>query len=97
MFPHGVASGDPLSDRVVLWTRVTTETSDDVPVAWVVARDAAITDVMATGEAVATLDGDFSVSVDVGGLEPDTPLLVWVPGVRPGLTRRSHADAAGND
>ena len=72
VFPHGVASGDPLTDRVVLWTRITTEGPDDVPVAWVVARDAAITDVVDSGEVVATLDGDFSASVDVSGLEPDT-------------------------
>ena len=28
VFAHGVASGDPLSDRVMLWTRVTTARTD---------------------------------------------------------------------
>ena len=37
-FDHGVASGDPLTDRVVLWTRVTTA-AEQLPVDWVVARD----------------------------------------------------------
>ncbi|MBW4572370.1 MAG: PhoD-like phosphatase N-terminal domain-containing protein [Tolypothrix carrinoi HA7290-LM1] len=30
LFVHGVASGDPLEDRVVIWTRVTTPTSEPV-------------------------------------------------------------------
>ena len=72
VFQHGVASGDPLTDRVVLWTRVTTDAPGDVPVAWVIAHDAGITDVVASGEVVATADGDSSVHVDVAGLEPDT-------------------------
>ena len=41
VFRHGVASGDPLRDRVVLWTRVTPgapETTVDVE--WMLARDA---------------------------------------------------------
>ena len=41
VFRHGVASGDPLRDRVVLWTRVTPGAPDaTVDVDWMVARDA---------------------------------------------------------
>ncbi len=72
VFQHGVASGDPLTDRVVIWTRVTTDAPGDVPVAWVMARDAGLTDVVDTGEVVATADADWAVSIDVTGLEPDT-------------------------
>jgi alkaline phosphatase D len=72
VFQHGVASGDPLPDRVVLWTRVTTDGAGDVPVAWVMARDAGLTDVVASGEAVATADADYTVHVDPDGLEPAT-------------------------
>src|ERR687894_818052 len=37
-FEHGCASGDPLPDRVCIWTRVTTD-EPSVPVEWRVARD----------------------------------------------------------
>jgi alkaline phosphatase D len=68
-FEHGVASGDPLADRVVLWTRVTTQ-EEKVSVGWVVARDEAMSDVVARGTATAHADRDHTVHVDVAGLEP---------------------------
>jgi alkaline phosphatase D len=71
-FQHGVASGDPLTDRVILWTRVSGQTGD-VPVQWVVARDPALGDVVTSGDAIATAEHDHSVSVDATGLEPGTP------------------------
>jgi len=50
VFQHGVASGDPLSDRVILWTRVTpTSLKPAVPVSYVVATDAALTQVVLRG------------------------------------------------
>src|SRR4051794_819852 len=49
-FLHGVASGDPLADAIVLWTHVTAE-QPRVPVDWVLARDSALADVVASGEA----------------------------------------------
>ncbi len=69
-FQHGVASGDPLSDRVILWTRVTATQSVPVPVAWTIARDAELADVVARGEAIATPERDFTVKVDADGLQP---------------------------
>src|SRR4051794_25525541 len=41
-FVHGVASGDPLADRVILWTRVTPPASHDgadIQVHWQMASD----------------------------------------------------------
>jgi alkaline phosphatase D len=70
-FRHGVASGDPLTDRVALWTRVTTS-HESVAVDWVVARDAALTDIVAAGTATAHADRDHTVHVDAGALEPGT-------------------------
>jgi alkaline phosphatase D len=67
-FDHGVASGDPLTDGVMLWTRVTTA-ARSVPVGWVVARDEAMTDVVAAGVATADAERDHTVHVDAGGLE----------------------------
>jgi alkaline phosphatase D len=70
-FRHGIASGDPLADRVVLWTRVSGVLAP-TPVAWRVATDRRLTDVVATGTSVAAAEADFCVAVDVGGLLPAT-------------------------
>ena len=50
-FAHGVASGDPLADRVILWTRVTVAEpgSTPIPVRWSVGRDPGMRDVVARG------------------------------------------------
>jgi alkaline phosphatase D len=79
-FLHGVASGDPLPDGVLLWTRVTptpeaipgSGLGPDVEVDWVVARDRAFTSVVARGSTVATAASDHTVKADVRGLEPAT-------------------------
>jgi len=50
VFRHGVASGDPLRDRVVLWTRVTPGTPGEiVDVGWMIARDARMSRLVASG------------------------------------------------
>src|SRR5262245_12416534 len=67
-FEHGVASGDPETDRVVIWTRVSGG-DGDAPVEWTLARDPDLREVVASGEAVAAAERDRTVSVDVGGLE----------------------------
>lgn len=73
-FAHGVASGDPLSDRVILWTRVmptdTPALNARVRVAWVVARDVAMTDIVARGSFATDALRDWTVKVDAGGLAP---------------------------
>ena len=73
-FVHGVASGDPLSDRVILWTRVTPAAGAlaDIPVQWELASDAAFTTVVAKGQATATAARDFTVKIDASGLKPAT-------------------------
>ena len=49
VFRHGVASGDPKQDRVVIWTRVSPSNAGPVPVRWIVARNRELTDVVKTG------------------------------------------------
>ena len=82
-FYHGVASGDPESDRVMIWTRLTTD-SLLVDVQWRVALDTAMTQVVAEGWAVADAQHDHTVKVDVTGLEPFTFYFYEfeVPGAR---------------
>jgi len=67
VFAHGIASGDPLADRVVLWTRV--PATGPTAVDWVVARDDALTDRVAEGTIETSPDRDGTVSVDVTGLD----------------------------
>jgi alkaline phosphatase D len=71
-FRHGVASGDPLGDRVILWTRITPPEGDTrpTPAAWRVARDPGLREPVARGEVTASAERDFTVKVDAGGLAP---------------------------
>lgn len=75
-FLHGVASGDPLAERVIIWTRVTpgpdavpgSGIGSSVDVQWQVASDPAFTSVVASGVTTTTAARDHTVKVDVGGL-----------------------------
>jgi len=70
VFLHGVASGDPLADRVILWTRVSgTPRSGRAEVGWEVAADEAFRRVVRRGELRTGPARDFTVKVDVGGLQ----------------------------
>ncbi|MEU2996585.1 alkaline phosphatase D family protein [Streptomyces sp. NPDC006995] len=79
-FLHGVASGDPLPDGVLLWTRVTPEpgaepgsgTGPDTPVRWEVAEDREFARIAANGVTVASAASDHTVKADVRGLRPAT-------------------------
>lgn len=72
-FQYGVASGDPLSDRIILWThaRVTGSTAS-VPLKWEVATDSTFATVVASGRTSATADTGFTVKVDATGLTAGT-------------------------
>ncbi|MET9347239.1 alkaline phosphatase D family protein [Streptomyces termitum] len=79
-FLHGVASGDPLPDGVLLWTRVTPSAEAvpgsglgaDVAVGWEVAEDRGFGRVVASGTATARAASDHTVKADVRGLRPAT-------------------------
>ncbi len=70
IFQHGVASGDPLQDRVILWTRLTGPTSDDIQLSWGVATDPDFNDVVSSGTGLACAEDDHTVRVDAAGLRP---------------------------
>ncbi|UNO42599.1 alkaline phosphatase D family protein [Streptomyces sp. MST-110588] len=79
-FLHGVASGDPLPDGILLWTRVT-PTPDAVPgsgrgpaatVSWELAADKDFGTVVARGTVTASAATDHTVKADVRGLTPAT-------------------------
>ena len=73
-FGHGIASGDPLADRVIIWTRVTPDNANgtEARVDWKVATDQAMTNIVNSGTVVTDGNRDFTVKVDVDGLTADT-------------------------
>ncbi len=71
VFAHGVASGDPLQDRVILWTRISgPKGTDHIEVNWKVAEDRAFRRVVQQGQTKASADRDFCVKVDADQLAP---------------------------
>ena len=80
LFALGVASGDPLPDAVILWTRLVNDPLADggglpdrpLPVRWELAADRAFDDIVASGDAVAEPALAHSVHVDASGLQPDS-------------------------
>ncbi len=71
-FYHGVASGDPLSDAVIIWTRITLNETDPVSVNWRMATDTLFANVVASGTANTDSTADWTVKVDVTGLNSGT-------------------------
>lgn len=83
-FTLGIASGDPLPEAVVLWTRLAPdptaegggmsggELAGDIELLWEVAADESFDDVVHSGLTTAAADAAHTVHVDVEGLEPDT-------------------------
>ncbi|SFM33709.1 alkaline phosphatase D family protein [Marinobacter zhejiangensis] len=71
-FTHGVASGDPLQDAVMLWTRVVPDSNPSAAVAvgWEVATDEAFANLTHTGTIEARQEHDFTIKVDVRNLLP---------------------------
>ena len=72
IFAHGVASGDPLHDRVILWTRIEPRRSRHslIPVKWSIARDPAFRHVVESGFFLTHAGRDFTVKVDARDLRP---------------------------
>lgn len=72
-FLHGVASGDPLADRVIIWTRVTPENgASSVDVHWRIATDTSMYYIVDQGVFTTDEDRDFTVKVDASNLSPST-------------------------
>ena len=72
VFPQGLASGDPGSDSVMLWTRVQSPDTKPLSVEYEVALDERFTEVIASGSVIAEPDWDYTVRLRVEGLSPYT-------------------------
>ena len=71
-FYHGVASGDPLADAVIIWTRITLNSTDPVDVNWRMATDTLFANVVANGTVSTDSTTDWTVKIDVTGLSADS-------------------------
>ena len=71
-FTHGVASGDPLADRVIIWSRYVPATGSDRVdnIIWQVAYDRSFGDIAASGVTKTSAERDFTIKVDATGLKP---------------------------
>jgi phosphodiesterase/alkaline phosphatase D-like protein len=77
IFAHGVASGDPRQNAVIIWTRVKPDVEGPVPVKWTMAKDAAFKEVVKRGTFITGPERDYTVKVDVAGLEPGQVYYYW--------------------
>ena len=73
-FYHGVASGDPLPNAVIIWTRVTPDDSlsTSIPVTWEIAGDLGFTNIIQSGTSNALDSRDYTVKLDIAGLQANT-------------------------
>ena len=69
VFRHGVASGDPDTESVVIWTRILPD-AGITEVGWVVARDENMQGILASGISSTSAARDWTVKVLVGNLLP---------------------------
>lgn len=69
IFRHGVASGDPETTSVVIWTRVSTG-SPIVDVTWAIYEDSEGNSLIANGSHQTSADSDYTVKVIADGLQP---------------------------
>lgn len=80
LFTLGVASGDPVSDGFVIWTRLAPDPlapnggmTEATQVTWQVAEDESFSRILKAGQTMATPEWAHSVHVEVQGLEPLRP------------------------
>ena len=72
-FYHGVASGDALHDKVIIWTRITPDKlTDSIVVQWFMSSDSIFSENVNTGSYTTYFTRDYTVKLDITGLQPDT-------------------------
>jgi len=72
-FEYGVASGDPLPNGFILWTRLSTEENPDLNnISWRVSTDSNFINIVQSGTVTALEENDWTINLDVSKLEPAT-------------------------
>ena len=72
VFAHGVASGDPATDSVILWTRLTPDQDGAVELIWEMGADPDFETPSHTGQVTTSSVRDYTVKVEPTGLSPNT-------------------------
>ncbi len=72
VYPHGLASGDPKPDSVILWTRVEPEAPGAVSVTYEAATDEAFSNIVAQGELSVDTSTDHTLRIKLTKLSPYT-------------------------
>ena len=92
IFTHGIASGDPSHDGIVLWTRITA--IGTVTVSWQLAVDSDFSSMLRQGETITNENSDHTVKIEVAELEPGKVyfyrFMVDEVTSEPGRTRTLH-------
>ncbi|HUH73225.1 MAG TPA: alkaline phosphatase D family protein [Chitinophagales bacterium] len=70
-FYHGIASGDATADKVIIWTRITTDAAS-ANVTWRIAKDSLFSNIIDQGVFTTDASRDYTVKVDVLDLDENT-------------------------
>lgn len=68
-FTHGIASGEPHSDSVLLWTRFVAEA--EIPIDWQVSESSDFAQIVSEGRTIAAPGRDWCAKAIANGLTPD--------------------------
>ena len=73
-FSHGIASGDPTQNAVILWTRVLNgaDMAKNITGSWQISKSADFNQLAASGAFKTGPKRDFTVKIDVAGLDADS-------------------------
>ena len=64
-FNYGVASGDPTNEKIILWTKISTNSNKNIQVRWELSKDKKFNKVLSSGFFIAKKINNFSVKIDV--------------------------------
>ncbi|MEO1263314.1 MAG: alkaline phosphatase D family protein [Bacteroidota bacterium] len=99
-FYHGVASGDPTANSVIIWTRVTPDSLNGSPIqgTWKIATDTQLEQVVNDGNFTTSEDRDYTVKIDVQGLDPGTTYYYGFEAMgKSSLTGKTKTTPVGSD
>lgn len=95
-FTHGVASGDPTPEAVVLWTRFAPRSGARARIAWEIAESDSFARVVRRGSLETSAASDYCGKVDVRGLAPGrTYFYRFLSGDGPSVTGRTRTAPQG--
>ncbi len=74
-FYHGVASGDPTNNSVVIWTKLTLDKSiQEAPVNWEISKDSLFHKLIQKGTSITSSLSDFTIKVRIEDLKQNQTL-----------------------